>query len=74
MIPLKGKTPPARFRWKEYQERRATLDEIRNWFGQNGEYNIGIVTGEVSGLVVVDCDSEEDTLVARQLPNYTARI
>ena len=62
VIPLHGKLPPAGFRWKRYQQRRATLDEIRAWFGSNSrhEYNVGIVTGEVSGLVVVDCDTQED--------------
>lgn len=31
-------------------------DQIRRWWAQNPEYNIGIRTGEASGLVVIDFD------------------
>ncbi|MBU0514811.1 MAG: bifunctional DNA primase/polymerase [Proteobacteria bacterium] len=43
--------------WTEYQERRPTVDELAVWFGRNG-HGLGIVTGQVSGLVVLDADSE----------------
>jgi hypothetical protein len=41
--------------WRVYQERRATEREIRAWFRR--DQNIGVVTGAVSGVVVVDADS-----------------
>lgn len=60
IIPLqpRNKHPPEGFRWKEYQSRRPTEEEIYQWFGDGEEHNIGIVTGAVSGLCVVDLDSE----------------
>jgi hypothetical protein len=32
------------------------MDQIKAWWAQNPEYNIGIPTGEVSGIVVFDID------------------
>ena len=45
--------------WKEYQTRFPTKEEVINWFTKNPDANIGIVTGELSDLVVFDQDSEE---------------
>ena len=44
--------------WKEYQKRRATEQEIRQWWSKWPDAMIGIVTGEVSGIFVVDCDTQ----------------
>lgn len=45
--------------WKEYQEKRADEETIRRWFTQYPDANIGIVTGAISGIVVIDVDKEE---------------
>lgn len=58
IIPLRvdGSKAPA-IPWKEYQQRYATEDEVREWFSQR--YAIGIVCGEISGgLEVLDFDHE----------------
>jgi hypothetical protein len=44
--------------WKQFQSTRATDDQLIGWFGTESR-NIGIVTGVISDLVVVDCDSPE---------------
>jgi hypothetical protein len=44
--------------WTDYQKRRATGEEIREWWGKWPGAMIGIVCGEISGLFVVDCDTE----------------
>ena len=49
-----GKHP--RIRWTEYQKRLPTEDEVRRWFKRWSQANIGIATGAVSGIVVVDID------------------
>lgn len=63
IIPLVGKRPPKNFGWKRLQIERATLDDVRRWFAplSGGFTNIGIVTGAVSGIMVVDCDTPDDT-------------
>jgi hypothetical protein len=57
IVAAKDKTPLAP--WGIYQKRKATPDEIKGWFKQFDNPNIGIVTGEISNLLVVDCDSQE---------------
>lgn len=66
LIPV-GRDKKALIPWKEYQERRASGDEVRGWLRRFPAMNLGIVTGEISGLVVVDCDSEK---ARRRLDQY----
>ncbi len=53
-----GKTP-ALESWKMLQEEIATLETIRSWFDEGVQRNVGIVTGSVSKLVVVDIDPQK---------------
>lgn len=59
IIPLLLDKRPA-IKWTPYQKKRPTYSEIKEWFG-NGSCPpaMAIVTGEISGLVVVDIDEEE---------------
>ncbi len=52
-----GKKPATH--WKKFQQRQPTLGELRQWFDWDTRYNIGIVTGQISGIVVVDFDDKE---------------
>lgn len=59
VIPLRPRDKkPKLASWKEYQGRLSTEEELRAWFA-DGRANLGIVTGAVSGVVVVDADSQE---------------
>lgn len=51
----KGKKPFVK--WELYQKQKASQDEIKKWWTKWPDAMIGIVTGEISGLFVVDCDS-----------------
>ena len=42
--------------WKVYQERPATEDEVRAWWHRWPKAAVAIVTGRLSGVVVVDVD------------------
>lgn len=44
--------------WATYQRRKPTEEEVRRWWTQWPTANIAIVTGRISGLVVVDVDPE----------------
>jgi len=59
VIPLvpRGKKPL--INWTEFQTRYATQQEIEQWFTKWPDANTGIVTGQISGIVVVDFDSNE---------------
>ena len=50
----RGKRPLVR--WTTYQGRRATAGEVEQWFRRWPDANVGIVTGAVSGLLVLDVD------------------
>ena len=57
VVPVVGKAPA--IAWAAYQEKRPTLDQVRDWFAGH-DYNLAVVTGSVSELVVIDCDTSED--------------
>jgi len=57
VIPVRPDKKPA-IKWTEYQARKATPEEIRAWWQRWPESMIGIVTGKLSGIIVIDCDSE----------------
>lgn len=46
--------------WKEYQLRYATLAEVEGWWTQWPDANIGIVTGKISGITVIDVEAGGD--------------
>jgi hypothetical protein len=66
-----GKVPG--IKWKRFQTERATEDQVKVWF--QGEQNIAIITGTLSGVVVVDVDSPEAEEWARlRLPRTPWRV
>ncbi len=44
-------------KWTEYQNRHATAEEVDEWFTKFADAQIGIVTGAISGIVVVDVEA-----------------
>lgn len=58
VIPV-GSNKKALFKWKEYQLKRPSQEKVKEWWGKYPSANIAIITGEVSGVDVVDCDTEE---------------
>jgi hypothetical protein len=64
-ISIESKTPL--IEWRDYQNRQPTYEEVSEWFEsgvltKSGTrikvFNIGLATGAVSGIVVVDADNE----------------
>lgn len=45
--------------WGRYQKQKTTEEEIRGWWDKWPTANIGIVTGMISGLAIIDIDTEE---------------
>ena len=46
-------------KWESYQKKQANELEIRSWFRKFPAANVGIVTGAISNLFVIDCDTKE---------------
>ena len=49
-------------RWAEFQTRLPTEADVDSWFALRRPDGIGLITGQVSGVVVVDVDTAENLL------------
>ena len=56
VIPIRAYDKRPMIKWQEYQQRRASLSEINEWYKQWSNANVGIVTGSISDIVVLDID------------------
>lgn len=45
--------------WKEYQTKLPSRKQIKKWWKDHPHANVAIVTGKISNLTVIDCDSKE---------------
>jgi hypothetical protein len=59
-IPIEPRGKRPLVPWLEFQQRIADAGEIDGWFRRWPEANVGLVTGRLSGLVVVDIDPRHD--------------
>lgn len=69
IIPVSVKTKRPMIPWKEFQTRHPTHDEVVRWFDgvDLSHIGIGIVTGAISGLTVVDFDTQESIESAKKM-------
>ncbi len=58
IIPV-GKNKRPLLKWEKYQKQKATAEEIESWWQKWPQANIGIVTGKISGITVVDVDTHK---------------
>src|SRR5262245_2971750 len=56
VIPIRPGDKRPLVRWEDFQHRCPSETEARGWFRAWPEAGIGIVTGTISGLVVMDID------------------
>jgi hypothetical protein len=59
IIPLKADDKKPIGSWTKYQTERMTPDEAFDYFTKNPDANMGMVTGEISGISVIDIDGKE---------------
>ncbi len=66
VIPVepRGKTPLVP--WTEFQRRLPTEEEVREWWRAWPEANIGVVTGAISGVIVLDVDGPDGQQALRK--------
>jgi hypothetical protein len=60
VIPVEAGGKRPLLAWLEFQQRVAEPGEIASWFARWPDANVGIVTGQVSKLLVVDVDPQHD--------------
>ena len=77
LIPVYGDTQPDRAKvaavaWSIFRQRRPTVNEIRHWFHDMRFGGLAIITGHISGLVVLDFDDPSRAeAFARYCPHLT---
>jgi len=59
VIPLKIGEKISPLKWGVYQQRKADREEIDSWLERYGDFNPGIVTGDISKLAVMDVDDPQ---------------
>lgn len=57
VIPVQANKKPY-IRWSKHQTQAADETQVREWWSKRPDANIGLVTGAISGIDVVDCDSQ----------------
>jgi len=57
VIPAAGKRPL--IRWRELEKKRLSLEETESLFERYRGANIALITGRISGVVVIDIDDRE---------------
>jgi hypothetical protein len=62
---LPGKKHP-RVKWKQFQERPPTEEEVRCWFRRWPPAGVAVVLGAVSGLFAIDVDGEQADAALRE--------
>jgi len=55
LIPIDKEKKPCIY-WKSYQYKKANIEDIFDWCNKFSDINIGIVTGDISKLAVIDVD------------------
>lgn len=55
IIPV-GKNKRPLIEWKQFQNKRATKEQISDWFNKNPDAGIAVITGNISNIVIVDID------------------
>lgn len=72
VLPLRARDKRPLIAWEPLQKARPTPEQVADWFSRWPTANIGIVTGEISNLVVLDIDPQHggDASLARSERRY----
>lgn len=68
VIPIRAKSKKPLIKWESFQKVKADQSQIEQWWAKTPKANIGIVTGEISGLAVIDVDPEGKAKLNELLP------
>jgi hypothetical protein len=73
VIPILPEQKKPMVKWQVYQNQRATPEQIKEWWKQTPNANVGIVTGRISNLFVIDLDKYDphydESIVVQYIPD-----
>lgn len=72
VVPVRRKEKFPHVKWTEFQDRRATEEELIKWWDQWPDANVGFITGAISNVVVIDADTPERVKWLRE--NYITGV
>lgn len=58
VIPLQPGDKKPLTRWEEFSRRRASIEEIREWWRKTPNANVGLIMGQISNTIAVDIDTD----------------
>ncbi len=58
VIPVREREKRPAVPWKAYQTKHVSEETLHDWFSRSPDFNVAIVTGALSGLVVLDVDPQ----------------
>lgn len=67
IIPLRADKRPAIKSWKRYQTERPTREQVEQWHAELQPPAWAVITGAISGVVVLDGDGEDGTRTLAEL-------
>ena len=75
VIPIDPKSKRPLIKWTEFQKNHADESQLEKWFDKKTPPNVGVVTGKISGITVVDIDvkESESTPLKTFPPTYTVK-
>ena len=59
IIPLKPRKKEPPIKWKRYQKRKPTRQEVNDWWAKWPDANIALLTGKINNFIAFDEDSPE---------------
>lgn len=74
IFPVDRKTKKPLCDWGEYQKRLPSVEEVTDWWRRWPEANIGMATGKLSGVSVVDIDPRHEGVVPPNMPTMTTVV
>lgn len=60
--------------WLQYTKTRATLETVNNWFTQLKNAGVGVVTGKISNMVVLDIENDCPYPIEEILKKYPTQM
>lgn len=70
VFPLQPNEKLPAIKWEQFMTERPHRTQIASWWSENPDYNIAVITGQISGITVVDFDVKNGSIspLFKQMP------